>query len=474
MQFATLHFAYFFTLVLTVSWWLRSVPVARKWFILLVSYYFYAQFDLKLLALLVASSVWNWAIGEFLESSYGKHARRTWLTVGILGNVGFLGFFKYYNFFQENLESVASLLGLSAHLPLLEVMLPLAISFYTFQGLSYIIDLYRGKGPQAKSLLDFLLFIAFFPQLLIGPICRARDLLPQLENMPNQVPDVSRAVSLIMSGLFKKVVLATFLATHLVDNAFIAPENYSSLELLLALYGYSIQLYCDFSGYTDMARGIGLLLGFQLPENFNNPYASTNIGEYWRRWHMSFSYWLRDYLYFSFGGSRVKRFRAYFNIFLTMIIGGLWHGAGWGYVIWGGMHGIGLAIYKMSLDLRRDHNLPTTAQTFIGKLAGWFVTFNLCVFARLVFRAPDLETAGIFWRQLLEFSYIGHGIEPLVIPVLIIGLGLHFVGKYIRDWFIAFHSRTPWAIRPVVWIALILLIFMLKPSDIAPYIYFKF
>ncbi|MBD3166370.1 MBOAT family protein [bacterium] len=480
MQFATLHFVYFFTAVLTGSWMLRRVPVARKLLLLAASYYFYGVWEWKLLGLLAASSLWNWLAGEWTVRAESRGAKRAALIVAVTGNVGLLGFFKYYNFFRENVAEIASALGFEAHLPLLEVILPIGISYYTFQGLAYVIDLYRGYGHRAANLLDYLVFTAFFPQLLIGPICRSRDLLPQLEQMPTRVPNLDRAMALIAGGLFKKVIFSTYLATNLVDAAFLAPENYSSVELLAALYGYSIQLYLDFSGYTDIARGTALLMGFNLPPNFNNPYAAPSIGEFWRRWHMSFSYWLRDYIYFSFGGSRVPKFLAYINIFFTMLIGGLWHGAAWGYVMWGAIHGLALALYKISLDVRRGLGNPLAGREPFtwGRLPlliiGWFYTFHICVFARVFFRSPDMQTAWVYLERIGDLTLYGRGLDPTALFMIVFGLALNFIGTPLQRGFIGLHARLPMPAKVLLWMILGILLLTLKPSEVPPYIYFKF
>ncbi len=478
MQFPTPQFAVFFLLSLTIAWALRRRTVLWKLFLLIASYSFYASWHWKLLSLIVFSSLVDYIAGEGITRAKRPGARKAWLGLSISVNVALLGFFKYYNFFRESFASLLEFAGLASPIPILEVLLPIGISFYTFQSMAYSIDLYRGHGWKAPTLLDFLLFVSFFPQLVIGPICRSSDLMPQLiAGPPEKVPEVNRAIGLIASGLFKKVVLSTLLATHLVDDAFIAPENYSSLELLVGLYGYTMQIYFDFSGYTDIAIGIALLLGIHLPENFNRPYAAANIGEFWRRWHMSFSYWLRDYIYFPLGGSRVPKLRIYFNILVTMLIGGLWHGAHWKFILWGAVHGAAMVIYKAWIDFRRSvlgkgKALPPPTGT--GLVAGWLITFHLCVFARLFFRAADLQTVSAYAGRLLDFTIRGRGIEPIVIGIILLGLAMNFYGHHWRKTFERLHERIPWLLRPLVWGGIGVLLLLLKPGDVAPYIYFQF
>lgn len=477
MQFPTLTFALFFLLVWPVSWLTRRSRLAQKVFLLAASYVFYAWLDWRMGLLLAASSAVNWAFGEWIAeaSSRANQTLAVWTAIAI--NLGTLGFFKYYGFFQESLDGFLGVVGLSSGLPVLEVLLPLGISFYTFQSITYVVDLYRGYGERARHLLDYALYIAFFPQLLIGPIVRSRDFLPQLlGEAPNKVPNVSLAGSLIASGLFKKVVLATFLQTHLVDDAFVAPENYTSPALMAAAYAYTIQIYLDFSGYTDMARGLGLLLGFHLPENFNQPYRSTSIAEFWRRWHITFSNWLRDYIYLPLGGSRRAPWRVYANLMATLLVGGFWHGAHWKFLIWGGIHGAALVGYKMVQDRRRALGIDpkTLVHPWWWLLLGWLYTFHLVVFARIVFRTADLDVAWLFGTQLLTGGLVGTGVEWMVLVVVSVGLALNFWGQHLRKAFLDLHERTPWGLRPVLWAALAVVFLALRPDDVAPFIYFQF
>ncbi|MGC6493889.1 MAG: MBOAT family O-acyltransferase [Myxococcota bacterium] len=477
MQFATLEFLCFFVPVLGLSWALRPYPMGRKLFLLVASYWFYAQWDLRLLGLIIGTSVINFVCGELIATSGAASTRRAALNTSLLANLGMLGFYKYYGFFRDNVEALANVAGVSSGLPVLEVLLPLGISYITFQCMTYTIDLHRGYGTRARSLTDFLLYIAFFPQVLIGPICRSRDLLDQLHApAPRGIPDLSRAVSLIFSGLFKKVILATYLATHLVEDAFNGPESFSSLELLVAAYAYTIQIYCDFSGYTDMALGIGLLMGFHLPDNFNQPYRATNIAEFWRRWHMTFSNWLRDYVFLPMGGSWGPWWKTYFNLMVVMWVTGIWHGAAWKFMLWGSVHGVALVAYKLVQDRRKAKgiNPRELVHPWWYHVVCWLYTFHLVVLARIFFRSTDLEVGFTYWAVLLEGSVWGRGIEWLVIPVALVGLGLNFWGQHIRRAFIAMHEATPMMWRPMLWAALGMGIIALQPADVAPYIYFAF
>lgn len=474
MHFATLQFAYFLAVTLTVAWLLRPHRTAHKAFLLAASYFFYARLQIWLMALLAASSLVNWAMGEVMVRPHLKERRRLALWGAMVANLGLLGLFKYYGLFRQTVQDAAQLFGLESHLPVLELVMPLGISFFTFQGLAYVIDLYRGRGTRAESALDFLLFIGFFPKLLSGPICRSGDFLPQIvQGPPETVPELPRAATLVASGLFKKTVLATLLGAHLVDDAFVAPENYTGAALAMAAYAYSIQLYCDFSGYTDMARGVALLFGYRLPENFNAPYAATDPGVFWRRWHATFSSWLRDYLYFPMGGSKRSLPRTCFNLVVTFTVCGLWHGATWGYILWGFIHGVVLCAHKIIRDTRRALGL-VGREPLWWMLCGWFLTFHIVVLSRIVFRAGDMETALAFFSRMLAWAPEGAGADVWVVLACVVGLALNFVGARVRTAFMWLQERTPRPLKPVLWVAVGVVLLAIKPGDVAPYIYFQF
>ncbi len=476
MEFPTVKFVYFCIVVLTISWLLHQRRTTQKLFLLGASYWFAWKFEPLFLATLIGSSLLNYGVGRSLVALKGHWLRKPTLVFGILANLGILGFFKYYGFFVDNLQAVATMLDIEVHLPLLELIVPFGISFYTFQGMAYIVDTHRDKAVQPESLLDFLLFIAFFPQLGAGPICRSQQLLPQLHApSPPGVPHLSEAVALIVTGLFKKMVLGTYLASHLTTDAFLSPDGYSSLELALAVYAYTAQVYLDFSGYTDLARGIGLLFGFDLPENFNYPYAATNIGDFWRRWHITFSTWLREYIYFPLGGSRKGRWRTYFNLMVTFTACGVWHGATWGYIIWGALHGICLSVYKASLDLRRDYGIDTDGpKPWLWSATGWFATISFCAFVRIFFKAPDLDTAWAFWGKLFEFSFTGVGFDLGVLFIFLLTIFMNFYGRTCFNLLVRAHEAIPSVVRPVAWATAMLALLTLKPYGMAATIYFQF
>lgn len=476
MEFPTIKFVYFALITLTISWLLYQRRTVQKTFLLAASYYFAWQWKPLFLVVIVFSSLMNFGFGKALHQMKGHPRRKIVLTVGVVANLGLLGFFKYYGFFIDNLQNLTDLLGLSVHLPLLEILIPFAISFYTFQGIAYLVDTYKDEAVQPETLLDFLLFISFFPQLGAGPICRSHELLPQLHaEAPKRVPDISQAVTMIATGLFKKMIVATYLASHMTTDAFLFPKNWSSLELIVATYAYTAQVYLDFSGYTDLARGIGLLFGFKIPENFNYPYRATDIGDFWRRWHITFSTWLRFYIYFPLGGSRKGPWRTYINLMITFLACGIWHGASWGYIIWGGMHGIALSLYKASLDVRRAYGLKAKGPWPIWwQACGWFATISFCAWARVFFKTPDLSTAFDYYRVAFSFTTHGAGLDLGVLFLTLLTIFLNFYGRPIFNAFVNLHERIPTPARPLAWAAMMVALFTLKPFGMAATIYFSF
>ena len=333
----------FFVVVLGVSWRLNDHPKAWKLFMLAASYAFYAAWDWHFLGLIILSSVVNAAVAISIHGA-SERSRKPWLIAGLVFNLGLLGYFKYSGFFVSALVSLLSPFGLAPTGLIASVALPIAISFFTFQGISYIVDVYR-RETEPYALAEVALYLSFFPHLVAGPIVRAQDFIPQLRRRRNPAAvDVSRAVRLIGRGLVKKVIVATTVA-NFVDPVFAAPGKFHALAVLVGVWGYAVQLYCDFSGYTDMAIGIALLLGFKFPQNFDRPYAAVSIQEFWRRWHITLSDWLRDYLYIPLGGN--KNGHTNRNLIITMALGGLWHGASWSFIVWGLFHGFGLAGERM-------------------------------------------------------------------------------------------------------------------------------
>ena len=344
MLFPTFNFAIFFVVTFLIAWALNRRHQAKLYFLIAASYVFYGFWNWRFCFLLFASSAANWAFGWLVHNSSDPRRRKQIVSAAVAGNLAVLACFKYFDFFIDSLNGLAEALHIGRDLPFLSIVLPIGISFFTFHGISYVVDLYRGKLSRPATLPQMLLYISFFPQLVAGPIVRASHFLPQLTAAPDP-KDIraTRAFLLILGGLFKKVVLANYLATDLVDEIFFDPSRFGTLDLLLGTYGYALQIYCDFSAYTDIAIGVAALFGYRFPQNFDQPYRALGLRDFWRRWHISLSSWLRDYLYISLGGNSGD-WRRYRNLMLTMLLGGLWHGAAWTFVVWGGMHGAMLVI----------------------------------------------------------------------------------------------------------------------------------
>ena len=474
MQFASLEFALFFVLVLQLSWLTKGT--IRKWVLLIASYIFYGQLGAAPLCLLLFSTSFNHMIGNALVGLDKTHASR-WLSAGIGINLGMLGLYKYANFFRGTAEDLAALLGMEAHLSLLELMLPVGISFYTFQAIAYLVDIYRGHGIRAKSLLDFALFQAYFPQIMIGPICRSRDLLPQFASLPTKIPNPMEGLLLICSGLFKKLFLASLLFEYGATTGFEDPIQHSSAALWGSMFGYTMQLYCDFSGYTDMARGFSLLLGIELPRNFDKPYAATNLGAFWQRWHISFSQWLRDYIYLPLGGSFCSPWKISFNLFMTFLFCGLWHGASMGFVVWGGIHGIGLALHKRARDKKRARGEdPTVPKTTFHAFGGWVYTFLFVAGSRVVFQAPEISTSLTFYKKLFVWSTEGVSLHPVLVGAIVLSGMLHVWTPYnvLRNWFEQLAHQKKAHFSYLCFLVLFVIILLLRPGGVAPYLYFRF
>jgi alginate O-acetyltransferase complex protein AlgI len=401
LTFNSLQYAAFLPLVVLVYWTLRRR--AQNTLLLVASYAFYGAFSWRFLGLLMLSTATDYAVGRLLEGTDDDRRRKRIFLVSLAVNLGILGFFKYFDFFVTDGARLLGQLGLDVSPPVLRVLLPVGISFYTFHGISYTFDVYRRHIEPSHSLLDFAVFVAFFPQLVAGPIGRAHLQLPQFAHERTRPgwPEVRRAVLLILLGLFKKIAIADMLAPY-VNEAFAAPDTRSSLSLLVAAWAFAFQIYGDFSGYSDIARGSSFLLGISLPENFNQPYLSRSVTEFWRRWHISLSNWLRDYLYVPLGGNRGGALATYRNLLLTMLIGGLWHGAALSFVAWGGLHGLYLAgERRFTRAAEEDHRRPWSLR---HDLVRTFVTFQLVCLAWVFFRAGSLRGALHYLSRIVQLD----------------------------------------------------------------------
>jgi len=419
MSFNSLTYAAFFPTVLALYWLVRR-RTPQNVVLLIASYAFYAAWDYRFLVLMWTSTLTDYAVGRAMAATNDERRRRRLLVVSLVVNLGILGFFKYFNFFDHSTVAFFGHIGVHLDEPTLRILLPVGISFYTFHGISYTVDVYRRVVEPTDELLTFAVFVAFFPQLVAGPIGRAEIQLPQFEH-PREVPsrsDVSSALALILLGLFKKVAIADALAPF-VNSTFAHAHTASAVSLVLGAYAFALQIYGDFSGYSDIARGSARLLGVELLVNFEQPYLSRTITEFWQRWHISLSSWLRDYLYIPLGGNRGTRWSTYRNLLLTMVIGGLWHGAAWTFVVWGTLHGVFLVAHRAVVGRRAAH-AATHQDLVLGRdLVRIFATFNLVCFAWIFFRASTFSEAFAYLKGIITLR--GGSVDQSFVVLFVLG-----------------------------------------------------
>ena len=467
MLFPTLAFGVFFLVVYFTAWSLDRENGRRKLFLLLASWVFYAQWDWRFVALLIASAVLNWGVAVLVDRADAE-GRRKWLVgLGVAANLIILGFFKYYGFFVEQAGELLTRFGWERDLPLLQVILPVGISFFTFQGISYVVDVYRRKTPLARSLLDVMLLMSFFPHLVAGPIVRASDLLPQFELAPRLTREMAtHGLLLIGWGLFKKTVIASELSVRLVDPVFFDPSAYGALDLTAAVYAYAVQIYCDFSAYSDMAIGIAALLGYSFPRNFDQPYRARSMQDFWRRWHISLSSWLRDYLYVPLGGGRKGLVRSCLNVFITMLLGGLWHGAAWTFVAWGALHGGVQVVERLGRSVLGDRKGPPA---WLGVL----ITFHIVCLGWILFRA---ETFGMAMEVLAGLGRFEAAtlVTPFLTALIVGGLAMHWLPPRAVEGMATWLKPAPSLTMGLLVGAMILLVEAVRPEGVAPFIYFQF
>jgi alginate O-acetyltransferase complex protein AlgI len=475
MLFPTVQFAIFFVVVFTGNWLLMQRPRPWRWFILAASYFFYGFWDWRFTFLLAGATLVNQFFAVRIHGARSPRARRGYLVGALVADLGVLGYFKYVGFLMASVVATLDKVGWHVDLRPLEVILPIGISFFTFQAMSYVVDVFREKITPA-GWLDFAVYLSFFPHLVAGPIVRGAEFLPQLH--PPRDPrhiDSSRGFYLIFIGLAKKIVIADFLASHIVDQVFASPGLHSGPEALLAIYAYAIQIYADFSAYADIAIGIALLLGFRFPENFNAPYTAVSITDFWRRWHMTLSRWLRDYLYIPLGGNQRGRLITYRNLMITMLLGGLWHGAAWRFMLWGGLHGLWLAAERAVVEGRRARGLAPLPDTVWLRALKRLGTFHLVCFAWVFFRADSLSAAwSILGRVFTGWGAATTLLTPAVITAIAVGLAAQYVPRGAVNRGLIGFSR----LRPVLQGGLLaftlVLIDALGPEGVAAFIYFQF
>lgn len=467
MIFSSVEFFVFLAVLLAVL----SVTPRQHWrrdLLLVSSYVFYGWWDWRFCFLILGSTALDYYAGRRIHEAPTKTQAKRWLIVSLCANLGMLGFFKYMNFFLGSLTA-----ALGTELPHLNIILPVGISFFTFQTMSYSIDIYRGRLKPAAGFREFALFVAFFPQLVAGPIVRASEFLPQLNVIPSiRRPQIREGLDIFVKGFVKKVLFADTLAI-LVDPVFSEPTLYSPGTCWWAAIAYAGQIYYDFSGYSEMAIGVAKMVGFELPTNFLHPYQSRSITEFWRRWHISLSTWLRDYLYISLGGNRGGLKRTYFNLMATMVLGGLWHGASWNFVIWGTLHGIALAAHKWFRAVRPLE--PDAKPSLASNLTAWFGTQLLVLICWVFFRAQDFPTAFAYLGQMARLGQDTWGIRWHHTPSLIViavGTALHVAVVLRQERPLSFGLQTPrgWAMAGLAMV----LVLLFAPLDVSPFIYFQF
>ena len=456
---------------------MRRTPMLRMVYVSLFSVYFYYKTGGMYFMLLILVSVTDFIIARLLARTDVRLYRRGLVALSVLINLGMLAYFKYTNLFIGMFNDI---MGRNI-LDFQNIFLPVGISFFVFQSLSYTIDVYRRQLQPLTCWLDYFFYLSFFPQLVAGPIVRARDFIPQIRQNPLVVTHemFGRGVFLIMVGLVKKAIISDYISVNFVDRIFDNPMLYSGFENLMGVYGYALQIYCDFSGYSDMAIGIALLLGFRFPKNFDAPYKSATITEFWRRWHISLSTWLKDYLYISLGGNRRGRLRTYLNLIITMLLGGLWHGAALRFVLWGGFHGVLLALHKLMMGVFPRMKAVGTGMKRGWRIAGIVVTFHLVCLGWIFFRARDVSTGLEIIEQV--FTNLDWSLVPSIITgyweifvIMLAGYVAHFMPQRVQDRAWAALTRNPIVVNPLLMALIIWAVMQVKSADIQPFIYFQF
>ncbi len=468
-------FLFFFCIFLLGYQFLYKRKVARVvYFTLFSLYFFYKACGFYFLFILL-SAVVDFNQSNWLYRAQTKKMKNFILIFSIVINLGLLFYFKYTNFFIEIINDLK--LG---EIKPLNLILPIGISFYTFENLSYTIDVYRGKFKPVTSFLDYCFFLSFFPKLVMGPIVRAADFIPQIRKdifITNS--DISRGLYLILGGLFKKVVISDYIYVNYVQYIFDDPSRHSGIECLMGVYGYAMVIYCDFSGYSDMAIGMAKWMGFTINDNFDSPYQSSSITEFWRRWHMSLSAWLKDYLYISLGGNRVGKFRQYLNLMITMLLGGLWHGASFNFVVWGGMHGLALALDKVRMSIFPDDPASKLRNSKLAKVLGVIITFHFVCFCWIFFKASTFEDAGIIITQIFT-NFNAAAWQPMlqaygvVFGVMLLGYIIHFIPRSYEHFSEKVLTKISIFGRIAVILVFIWLVIQVKQSDQVMPIYLQF
>ena len=452
----------------------RKLDLKLVW-VTLFSYYFYYKSSGIFFLLLLLVSIVDFILANRMELAVSKLHKKIYLAVSICFHLCLLSYFKYFNLILELFSSITHQSFAFQH-----IFLPVGISFYTFQSMSYMIDVYREELKPLKRFIEYTFFASFFPQLVAGPIVRAKDFIPQIRTNSVVTREMfGRAVFLILIGLFKKAVISDYISLNFVDRIFDNPLLYTGFENLMGVYGYALQIYCDFSGYSDMAIGIALIMGFHFKPNFDSPYKSATITEFWRRWHISLSSWLKDYLYISLGGNRKGKIRTYFNLMITMVLGGLWHGASLKFIFWGTIHGVSLAFHKLVMTIFPRMKAIGSEMPWWRRILGIFFTFHLVCGGWIFFRAGNFDIATQVFTRIFTafhpeiwFDFMNG--YKYVFSLIVLGYILHFTPK---NWGLTasnFITRMPVIVQAILLTSLIVFIFQIKSAGIQPFIYFQF
>jgi alginate O-acetyltransferase complex protein AlgI len=489
LLFTQLFFWVFYFIVLLIYSGIYRQRAVRNAFLFGASLFFYWKTSGLFFLILVFSTFSDYYLGHLIHRAGKKGWKKFGVALSVVINLFMLSYFKYTYLFVDTVNSLFNLdltvvnhLALwsnrltGSHFDVSMILLPAGISFYTFQTISYTVDVYRGKVDPVRHILDFGFYVSFFPQLVAGPIVRASEFIPQLyKRYSLSMQEFGYALFLILKGLFKKIFIGDYIALNFIDRVFAHPTGFSGFENLMALFGYSLQVYVDFSGYTDIAIGVALLLGFRLPKNFNSPYKATSVGNFWKRWHISLSSWLRDYLYIPLGGNRKGRIMTDVNLMITMLLGGLWHGASWQFMVWGGLNGLGIVIYKLWKKISPYEKSRHWAVRF------WKIlnTFLFITFTRIWFRSESMEKANQLIRQVVhEFNA---SIIPevlwsyrLVFGIMALGYFTHWVPERWKLALLNGFIRTPVWAKVFITVVVIFIIYQSWSADLQPFIYFQF
>lgn len=486
--FSSGFFLLLFILFLVPYMFLLKRTKLRIIYVAVFSLYFYYKCSAWYVFLLLFAASSDFLIAHQLYISQSLLDRKKWLLISLLINLSVLAYFKYFNMLMDLFTWLLSHFGLflgqstwrEMRWEAWDIILPVGISFYTFQTMSYILDVYRGEIKPLQRWIDYVFYVSFFPQLVAGPIVRAKEFIPQIYRNPFLGRrEYSEALILILSGLIKKAIISDYISLNFVDRVFDAPSLYTGFENLMGVYGYALQIYCDFSGYSDMAIGIALILGFRFNINFNSPYQSASITEFWRRWHISLSSWLRDYLYISMGGNRKGQLRTYLHLFITMLIGGLWHGANWRFVLWGMMHGLALAVHKLWSTIFPSSSLSADQLPLWRRYLGRIVTFHLVCLSWVLFRADTIDQAievinqirfnfhpEVIWQFIVGYK--------MVVFLMLIGYIAHFISQARINTLQRRLLALPFWGQTLLLVLVIFILIQMRSTEIQPFIYFQF